>query len=1169
MTGFVLLRVAGHRLLLAAALLAVVLTTCVLASLTAFSGSVGDTALRETLRGRDAASAALVVRADIPVEGRGTAQEAVARGAREAFDGLPVTVRKLERSGPYALPASLRASTAPLDGTRPDLTHLAALDRSRITRVAGELPGPPTANGTAASASVPASVPVAVPEEAARRLELAPGAEIALTDRLTDDRLTVRITGVYRATDPTEPYWRLDALGGRGVREVDFTTYGPLLTDASVLATGRVSSLATGWLAAADYRGVTTGRIDALRTASTEVPERLRADPALGGGATVTTSLPSLLDRTERALLVSRSTLVIVALQLLLLAGYTLLLVARSLATERAGETGLLRARGASRGRLAALAATEALLLALPAALCAPFLAAPLTGLLARGSAHGSAPGGDGPGAGARLGDLPAWPVWSVSAAVALCCAALVVLPALAGKAGAGESAGARGRAAALPAPVRAGADIALLLLAALAYWQLDRRTGAGALAGVPGGDRAGSLGVDPLLVAAPALALLAGTVLTLRLLPPLALLAERRAARGRGLPGALAAHRLARRSLRGAGPVLLLVLAVATGLLALGQSASWDRSQRDQADFATGASVRVLDGRPADPGQAGLYAALPGVRQAAPAHRTDAGLSGGRTATVLALDTAHAEERLLLRPDLADEPARTLLDSAADEAGAGAGAGDEAADGPVRANTASPPEPRDRTGIALPDDARRLTLDVRITPGKAAPSGPAPALLVVVEDRYGIPYRLSAGTVPADGRLHRATLALDLTAAGTGGVPAGPLRVTGLRLGGAAPERGSGQHRLTVERLRATGAGADARPVPVPVPDGTRWRGSATVTEGSAESAPKTLEIAPPAPGAAAPLTVSYPTGWAERGDVGSFAVRLDVVGAAAPERIAAVATDGFLRVTGAARGDSVDLTLAGEQVRVTIVKTVRELPTTGAPGAAEDLDAGGDAAASTAQDTRSAGALLIDLRAVNAVLAARTDRSLAPNEWWLSTAPGAAAQVASALRDRSDGTAPGRVLVRDETAAGLLGDPLGEGPRAALVAVALAAAALAAVGFAVAAAGSLRERTAELAVLRALGAPRRSLARLVVTEQGALIGIGLAVGTALGALLARALVPLTVLTPHAGRPVPQVLVELPLPQAALFLAGALAVPLLITAALAVRRGADPAVALRHQGDH
>ncbi|RDG36537.1 FtsX-like permease family protein [Streptomyces corynorhini] len=1229
MTGFVFLRAAGHRLLLAAALLAVALTTCVIASLTAFSVSVGDTALRETLRGRDTASAVLVVSADVPAERRDAAEKAVARGARETFDGLPVTVRKLERSGPYALPGSLRAGrtgdassqgassqgaaseggssqgtssqgtssqgTSSKGTRKPDLTHFAALDRSRITLVAGELPGrvpgpvpgragdtdgasDADADGTSASASAsaPVPVPVALPEEAARRLELAPGARITLTDRLTDDRLTIRVTGVYRATDPTDPYWRLDALGGRGVRELDFTTYGPLLADASVLVGGRVPGSTTGWLATADYRSVTTGRIDALRTAATRVPERLREDPALGGGATVSTALPSLLDRTERALLVSRSTLVIVALQLLLLAGYTLLLVARSLGAERAGETGLLRARGASGGRLAALAATEALLLALPAALCAPLLAGPLAGLLARrsalggdgaGAGSGSAAGaGSGAGAyvGTGLGGIPAWPVWGVSAGVALCCAALVVLPAVAGTAGATAApGGARGRLAALPTPVRAGADIGLLLVAVLAYWQLDRQTGTGTGAGaagtgVLGRDREGRLGIDPLLALAPALALLAGTVLTLRLLPPLARLAERGAAKSRGLPGALAAHRLGRRSLRGAGPVLLLVLAVATGLLALGQSASWDRSQHDQADFATGASVRVVDGRPADPGQAGFYAALPGVRQAAPAHRADADLSGGVTATVLALDTAHAEERMLLRDDLADASAQGLMD----------GLTDAPAQGPTNAPVQGPKD-ADRTGIPLPDDTRRLLLDVRIgaEDGRAgaSPSGLSPAFLVVVEDRYGLRYRLSAGQVPVDGRLHRLALDLDLTASGSRAAPAGPLRVTGLRLAGDAPDQKSERHRLSVERLLVTRAeeGVPASvpvPVPVRVPDETRWRGSVAVTRGAEESAPVDLA---PAVSATAPLTVSYPTGRASQWDGGYFAVRLDLAGAAVPERIAAVATDGFLRATGAGRGDSVDLTLAGEQVRVTIVETVRELPTAG-PAAAEAADAGaaGDA------DTPDAGALLVDLRAVNAVVADRADRTLMPNEWWLSTGPGAAAKVAAALRDRSDGAEPEQVFVRDETAAGLLGDPLGDGARSALIAVALAAAALAAVGFAVGAAASLRERTAELAVLRALGAPRRSLARLVVTEQGVLIGIGLTVGTGLGVLLTRALVPLTVLTSWAARPVPQLIVELPLYRAALLLAGVAAVPLLITAALAARRGARLTDALRHQGE-
>lgn len=152
-----------------------------------------------------------------------------------------------------------------------------------------------------------------------------------------------------------------------------------------------VSAGQTGWLASADFSTVTTGRIDALRDAARSGPRSLLKSPSLHGTTAVTTSLPEELDRVERSLLVSRSTLLIVALQLSLLAGYALLLVARLLSVERAGETRLLRARGATRGRVARLAALEALLLAVPAAVCAPLLAGPLTRLLAgQGRCRGS-----------------------------------------------------------------------------------------------------------------------------------------------------------------------------------------------------------------------------------------------------------------------------------------------------------------------------------------------------------------------------------------------------------------------------------------------------------------------------------------------------------------------------------------------------------------------------------------------------------------------------------------------------------------------------------------------------------------------------------------------------------------------------------------------------------
>ncbi|CAM5503515.1 FtsX-like permease family protein [Streptomyces fimicarius] [Streptomyces griseus] len=364
MTGFVLLRVRAHRLLLSAAVLAVLLTTSVLAALTAFSGSVGDAALRHTLTHGSAASAALVVSASVDHEKRAEADDTVREASRDAFDGLPVTVGKLESSGSYALPRSLQDPAARRG--EPDLTHFAALDRGRVRITEGKAPEAATGAGP---------VQVALPVVAAEALKLKPGARLTVTDRLRDKKQRVLVTGVYEAADRSDPYWQLDPLGGRGVRKLAFTTYGPLLTDPSVLASGALGKGETSWLAAADFATLTTGSMEGLRNASAQAPKALTAAPVFASGVTARTSLPTVLDQLDRALLVSRSTLMIVAVQLVLLAAYALLLVARLLNSERDGERELLRARGGSRGRITSFAAIEALLLAVPAAEVAALLA--------------------------------------------------------------------------------------------------------------------------------------------------------------------------------------------------------------------------------------------------------------------------------------------------------------------------------------------------------------------------------------------------------------------------------------------------------------------------------------------------------------------------------------------------------------------------------------------------------------------------------------------------------------------------------------------------------------------------------------------------------------------------------------------------------------------------
>lgn len=1100
---FVLARARAYRPLLAAALLTILLTTAVLATLTAYSGAIGDAALRHALRDpRGAADTTLVVEADVPARERAAAGTAVRDGARAAFDGLPVTLRTLSRSGPYALPASVLpadgraapgaggADPGAAAGDRgasdtPGLTHLAALDRTQVRIFAGRPPG----------VSAGPVIETALPEAAARRLGLEPGARLALADRLGGPEVQVRITGLYRPVDVTAPYWQLDDLHGRGVVELDFTTYGPLLADPSVLSGDRVSAGTSAWLASADFAAVDTGRIDALREAVRDGVVALREDPALGGSANATSALPTTLDRVERSLLVSRSALLVIALQLVLLAGCTLFLVARLLSAERAGETRVLRARGGSRAQVARLAALEALLLAVPAATCAPLLAGPLTGLLS------------GRGALARIGlhlDTSVGSVagrgsvWLVAAGVAVGCALAVTVPAL-------TSSFTAGRARPLPGVVRAGADIGLLAVAAVAYWQLSRQ---------PSGAVGAHLGVDPLLVAAPALALLAGTVLTLRLLPPLARLAERGAARGRGLPGALAGWQFSRRPMRGAGPVLLLVLAVALGMLAIGQGSSWQRSQDDQADFRAGAQVRVLGAGESEPGRTRAYAAVPGVETAAPAYRASVPLSGNRTATVLALDTERAADTVLMRSDLAPEPVRPLLDGLAPKGGT--------------------------TGVRIPEGTARLTLTARI---RGADSGTTADVRATLTDPYGIPYRLGLGRLRADGRTH--PLILDLAAAaGASPEKLGELALTGLQLDLVQPTGKAENHRFTLAGLTATDTDGRARRLALPADWVSSSQLTATGTAPDAGPGPTRPRLT-----ATDPPTFAYGTGhgpgdgfW----DPPLLTVRLLVPQPGTAE-ITAIATDRYLASTGARPGERVDVTIDGSTVPVRIVRAVRGLPSAPTGGSGDG------------------GALLLDLRAVNRVLQSSEGESVLPTEWWLRTAPGASARVAAALRDRPD-VEPSRVVVRDEIADRLRDDPFGAGPEAAFTAAALAAAALAAVGFAVSAAGALRERSAEFAVLRALGASRRRLARVVVVEHGVLVALASAVGVLWGTVLARAVIPLIMLTSDAARPVPRVLVELPVERVAVLLAAVAVTPLLVTAVLAARR-ADPATSLRERG--
>ncbi|MFD0330536.1 hypothetical protein ACFQZC_25875 [Streptacidiphilus monticola] len=342
---------------------------------------------------------------------------------------------------------------------------------------------------------------------------------------------------------------------------------------------------------------------------------------------------------------------------------------------------------------------------------------------------------------------------------------------------------------------------MALVALAAAAYWQLRHYAGTGS--GVLSSGLSGSLGIDPVLVVAPTLALAAGTVLTLRLLPLVARIGERIATRGDGLPAALAAWQLSRRSHRSAGPVLALALAAAIGTLAVGQTASWQRSQRDQAAFDTAADVRVASMRTPALGQGGELAALPGVAAAVPVSRQSISAADGRLAELVAYDTRAEADRLPLRGDLADRRPAQLLTGMAD------------------------PAPTDaQRGVVLPGRPRTVAVDLRPTVhGLAAEQKLTDSQIHVavhVTDRYGFSYVLGSEAVDIDGASHR--LSLDLTEAAGSGTPAYPLAVSRIEL--SAPVAVAGrpadqqQHPVLTVAVTVSADGA-----PVAAPTGLSWQ--------------------------------------------------------------------------------------------------------------------------------------------------------------------------------------------------------------------------------------------------------------------------------------------------------------------------------------------------------
>lgn len=1038
----VLRRALATKGLLTAAAVATLLVAVLLTALAEYGRQISDAGTRSAVRAATAEERSLLVRGSAGGSAVSLAERdsALRAAFADGLAGLPARVvaagyatgRQLTGDTGSAVPDSdgrVFGSVVFLDGIA---------DHAELT--AGTWPQP---GGVSTQATLA--------EPAATTLGVTVGDRIPITDRITGRAATVTVVGVWRPRDPGESYWRLVPGVAEGAIPQS-ATYGPIVVHRDDFTAHFTANASVAWLVEPELTAATHTQLARVAQAATALADTLPGTVGLDSSGLVATRLDELAARLARADLVGRSALVTPLLLLLVLGGYALLLVATLLTEQRRGEAALLRARGAARRQIAALVAREAVLVVLPALLLAPLLATELLRYAQRTPALADA----ALRFTARIGPV----TWLVAGLAAAGCAAMMLAPALRRGGTYVDELAARSRPSRRSVAQRAGVDLALVLLAVLGWLQLRQYSSP-----LAGADATGALRIDPLLAAAPTVAVLAGAVLALRGLPPLASGVQRLVDRRFWTATVVGMWQAGRR--RHAGPVLLLALAVAVSTLAWCLAATAQRSRTDQANHQVGADLRLVeasrdtppvrDNQPdrdtaaqrTGPDRGAQLADLPGTTRVLPVLRDELRLGPeGQPAALVALDADGADQVVRYRADLAHgDPARLFADLAASRVSAPTvelAAGGDRLTGQVVTATAGGADPLVRTVAVL-----------------AEPNGTY-RRVVLGASRNAVPLRFRV-ELPA--------------------YPGAP------RLAGFLVET-IGPPNLTVDwRLAGLRAG-DGAGTPVPLTAAGAWR----VVDRSAAGQPATSD--------AAGLTVRYQA--PDRRGPGSAAsapLSFGVAPTATAGPVPVVATGDALAALGMSTGDETNLVLAGGTLGIRIVGS-----TTAVPGAPESA------------------ALLVDLPSLSAALFTGHARLTSVQEWWAATRadePGVAARAAGQLGGL-------RVIERVSVAEQSSGDPYGVGARVALFAAALGAILLATVGVAVDVRATARRRTTELAVLHALGATPRLLVRSFLVEQGFLAGVGVLVGLTVGIGVAATMAPLVVLTPAAQRPVPPPILEI-----------------------------------------
>lgn len=906
-----------------------------------------------------------------------------------------------------------------------------------------------------------------VPADAALMFEIGVGERFSVVpswDSLVPF-ITVIVTGIVDRSEPAdEAFWHLESLLKSNTAG-SFRTLPFYVTERSYLESlgpmlPRMDSF-YAWLLPVDMAVLTAGNADA---ALAQLDANSRELASTLASFRQTTALNEALREYDRRLFFNKLPMFVVLILISFVIVYYVVTLSSLVVEERRGEIALLRSRGASSDQILTVFVIEGANIAVLAVLVGPLLAAFAVGSLGFTPAFSDTTGG------AALAVSISSGAYLMSALGGVLSFAALLIPAVqASRIGVTRHRQHAARPNQTPAFQRYYVDVLLLLLGILVFRQLTEQ------GSVLASNVLGEVAVNQVLLALPALILVASAMVLLRLFPVAMNLASRLMSSWLPAGVVMSVWQMARNPTHYARLSLLLILTAGLGIFASSFGATLQRSFQERVLYSVGTDVRV-DGvhpvlptsvrsrwrrawpRPTftptpvplpRPALVSTFQDTEGVGGVSPVLRAPGQvLTGpiGQTFVMLAVDSGSFNDVAWLREDFSDRPVRALL-----------------SDLDVSA-TAS--------GLPLSYEAR--TVSVRVKADRPHPT-----------------VRLSARIRNAQG--HYSTHNL-------GNLDSSEWTVvqTRVNFGEALADEPDAFPSLVSIRVHETGAERRLQGGSILIDEvwtASESGASSTVLTFADASGWSVLEATPDAVS-----DVIQASGLGSNGDSrslqftwtsGSPQTLRGIYYGAAPSRLPVVASKEFARSTGFATGEEFEISVLGHRFLVRLAGTVDLFPTM-----------------TNLKDRY----LVADIAPVSRLsnVSAMT-REVRPNEMWIAT-EAQASDRATLVRSLMDDETYRGSSIHDsaERLAEAKVDPLVEAGWRALLFIAFATVLiLSCLGFTVHAYVSFRSRQLQFALLRTIGLSLRQLMTMVWLEQTIVIAVGLALGTWMGGRLGATIMP------------------------------------------------------------